>query len=80
MSMVSEAIQKADLLEALEVWSHKYEFSFQFLGPSNNNIWIYKDGVEFYCAGGNGSVCGIIKDALTYIYKINSTPKDKRAF
>lgn len=61
---------KKDLLE-IQKWSDKYEFSFQFWGMGNNNVFVEKDGTELYSTGGHETPELAIKDALNYVNKIN---------
>lgn len=59
------------LFEEVNKWSEKYEFSFQFWGDHNNNVWLYKDGVELFDCGGRETIEEVVKDTLKYIYKQN---------
>lgn len=70
---------KERLLEEIEKYSSKYQFSFQFWGDGNNNVFIMKDDVDLYSSGGFLSIEGVIMDALQYIYKINRVPYLDRA-
>lgn len=40
-----------DLIKRIEEYAGKYEFSFQFWGKGNNNIYIVKDNVDLYDSG-----------------------------
>jgi len=76
--MISTALEKAALLDEIQAWSEKYEFSFQFWGKGRNQLWIYKGGVELTLFGGRDTAVEVIKEGLEYIYKINRTPMNKR--
>lgn len=67
-----------DLMSEIEKWSEKYEFSFQFWALGNNNVWIYKGGVEIFNRGGCESPREIIEETLLWIYKINRVRIDQR--
>jgi len=76
-------IQEPDLgtlIKEIEKYSGKYEFSPQFWGMGNNNIFISKNDVEIFSGGGYENISECLKSALEYIYKINRTPKDQRVF
>lgn len=68
------------LLNEVEKFAGKYEFSFQFWGSGNNNVYLNKNNVELYSGGGFDTPTEAIKYVLEYIYKINRTPKEQRAF
>ena len=65
------------LMEEIEKYSKKYEFSFQFW-PHQNNVWINKDGIEIFHRGGHRDMREVMELALQYIYKINRVPKKDR--
>lgn len=67
---------KCLVLNEIENWTPKYEFSFQFWGEGNNNVFIDKDDVEIHSTGGYETPLDAMIAALEYIYKIN--PKAKR--
>lgn len=69
---------REDLLAAVQTFSKRYQISFQFWGPDNNNVFIMKDDVELYDAGGFACVDDAIIDALHYLYRINRTPEHQR--
>jgi len=60
-----------DYIQAIEKWSNIYQFSFQFWGKGNNNVYIYKDHIEIYDSGGHETPMRAINDALQYIKRIN---------
>jgi len=66
------------LIKEIEKFSEKYQFSFQFWGIGNNNVFIMKDDIDLYSTGGWLSPVDAIIDALNYIYRINRVPKVKR--
>lgn len=67
-----------ELMGEIEKWSDKYEFSFQFWGLGNNNVWLYKGGVEIFNRGGRESPREIIEETLQWIYKTNRVRIDLR--
>ena len=67
-------------MSEIEKYSEMYQFSFQFWGYANNNVFIMKDNVDLFDTGGLDAPGDAIKSALTYIYKINRVPKQKRVF
>jgi len=69
-----------ELMQEIEKWSEKYQFSFQFWGAGNNNCFLYKDEVEISSFGGDESIEDILKRTLSYIYRINRTPHKDRVF
>lgn len=67
-----EAIKETNnILEIIDYWSNKYEFNFQFWGEGNNNVYIYKGGVDLYNSGQHEKPLDCMKDAIKYINKIN---------
>lgn len=62
-----------ELLSDIDYWATKYEFTFQFWGDANNNLFIRKGGVSMYDNGGLETPKEAILDALKYINKINRT-------
>lgn len=66
------------LIKAIEKFSDKYQFSFQFWGSGNNNVYIMKDDVDLYDTGGYLTAEDVMIAALQYIYKINRTPEYDR--
>jgi len=65
-------------LKEIEKYSSKYQFSFQFWGDGNNNVFIMKDDIDLYSSGGFLSIQEALMDALQYIYKINRVPYENR--
>ena len=72
------AEMKEKLLKEIELFSVKYQFSFQFWGDGNNNVFISKDDVELYSSGGWLNIEDALTDAVKYIYRINRTPDSDR--
>lgn len=62
-----------NLLNEIEEWAETYDFSFQFWGKYNNNVFIYKNNVELFSSGGHESIDEVLKSALNYVRKINAT-------
>lgn len=73
-------LEQTHLLKELEKFIDKYEFSFQFWGQDNNNVFINKDDVEIASFGGENSITDILRTTLEYLYRINRTPQKDRAF
>ncbi len=67
-----------DLLTEIEKYSDRYQFSFQFWGKGNNNVYIAKDDVDLRDEGGYNSPEEVVTAALKYIYRINQVPKSKQ--
>lgn len=59
------------LLSRIEFWSQRYEFSFQFWGENNNNVFINKDFVEIASFGGEGTILEILERTLAWCEKSN---------
>ena len=66
------------LLDELNRFTGKYQFSFHFLGVEDNSIFIIKDGIELFDCIGLETPKEALKAALRYIYKINRTPYKDR--
>jgi hypothetical protein len=66
----------SEILAELEKWSQTYEFSFQFWGDGNNNVYIAKGGVDLYDTGGYNTILEAIWAALEWVYAKN--PKAKK--
>lgn len=60
-----------ELLREIEIWSSKYEFSFQFWGEGNNNVFINKDSIELASFGGELSIEDILIRTLEWVKKEN---------
>lgn len=58
-------------IEQLEIWSQKYQFSFQFWGKGVNHCYIYKDDVELTCISQCETIEDCIDEVLKYINRIN---------
>ena len=67
-----------NLIQEIDNYSDKYQFSFQFWGDGNNNVFIMKDDIDLYSSGGFSSIQEALMDALQYIYKINRVPYENR--
>ncbi len=48
---MSDKIILGILMMKIGYWSHRYQFSFQFWGKDNNNVFIYRDDVELISFG-----------------------------
>jgi hypothetical protein len=73
-------LKKAILLSEIESYSNKYNFSFQFWGAGNNNVFIEKDNVEIYSSGGFETPDECMGKALLFIYKILRVPKERQFY
>ncbi len=61
-----------ELMLEITKWSEKYQFSFQFWGKGNNNVFIQKDFIDLYEFGGEESPKSITIKALEWVYKVNN--------
>lgn len=59
------------LIKQIKKWSEVYEFSFQFWGEDNNNVFINKSGVELTSFGGESDIEGIFERTLEWVNKQN---------
>jgi hypothetical protein len=66
------------LITEIEKWSEKYDFSFQFWGEDNNNVFISKDHVDLHSTGGYETIEEVLKVTLEWVYRVNRTPKNQR--
>jgi len=60
-----------ETITELEKWTKVYEFSFQFWGEGNNNVFINKGGIEMTSFGGEDTIELVIKRALEWCAKQN---------
>lgn len=68
-------MSKEQLLDKIEEWSSVYEFSFQFWGAGNNNVFIEKASIELYSTGGKDTVKDALQEAYDWIKKQNPNKK-----
>ncbi len=59
------------LMAKIEYWTRWYEFSFQFWGEDNNNVFINKDDVEVASFGGEDTVEKILTFAVGWCERVN---------
>ena len=59
------------LMGKIEYWQLKYQFSFQFWPDGENNVYIYKEGVELRSMGGRGCIEDILRDTIQWCEKAN---------
>jgi hypothetical protein len=59
------------LLTKIEFWAHHYDFSFQFWGPGNNNVFINKHSVELTSTGGYDTIEELFEFVLQWCEKAN---------
>src|ERR1700752_3636759 len=55
----------------IEKWTKVYEFSFQFWGEDNNNVYINKGGIEVGSFGGEKTIKDILTRTLEWCNKQN---------
>lgn len=72
----------AEMLAQINKWSAIYQFSFQFWGDNNNNLFIEKDGVDVHSCGGFDTPEEVLATALAWVNKQNpkgfpGNPKEK---
>lgn len=63
------------LLAKIEFWTIQYDFSFQFWGKNNNNVYISRDEVEVASMGGEETVKEILERTLAWCEKSNPRKK-----
>lgn len=66
------------LMGKIDFWTSQYEFSFQFWGDGNNNVFINRDDVEVASFGGENSIRKILERTLAWCEKAN--PRKKYPF
>ena|SRR5688572_110796 len=59
----------------VEFWAHQYDFSFQFWGPGNNNVYINRDNVEVHSSGGFETVKEMMEYVVAWCKKANPRVK-----
>jgi hypothetical protein len=61
------------MIKRLEFWTkeRRYEFSFQFWGDGQNNVYINRDDVEVASFGGETNVYEILERTLEWCEKSN---------
>jgi hypothetical protein len=62
-------------LAKIEFWTKRYEFSFQFWGEDNNNVYINRGTVEIASMGGRASVEEILDDVIEWCEKASPRMK-----
>ncbi len=67
----------AEMFWKIEFWTKRYEFSFQFWGSGNNNVYINKDDVEVASFGGEDSIQDILVMTIQWCEKSNPRIKYK---
>lgn len=61
----------ANLVKKIEKWSAVYDFSFQFWGEGNMNVFIAKDGIDITSFGGEDTIEAIMQRTLAWIAEKN---------
>jgi hypothetical protein len=71
--MISKWIILGNRLDKVEFWTtvRGYQFSFQFWGESDNNVYVYRDYVEIASFGGEPDPAAIIDRLLKWCEKSN---------
>lgn len=59
----------------IEFWAHQYDFSFQFWGVGNNNVFINRSNVELHSSGGFETVKEMMDYVLRWCEKANPRVK-----
>ena len=65
-------------LAKIEFWTHQYEFSFQFWGAGQNNIFINRGHVEIASFGGFNTISEVLEYTIKWCEKAN--PRKKYPF
>lgn len=73
---MTESILTAIVFDQLAEYFGRYEISFQFWGDGNNNVWIEKDGVSLWEAGGFEAPSGAMIAARNYLDRINNKKRE----
>lgn len=63
------------LLTKIEFWAFQYDFSFQFWGPDNNNIFINRGSVEVASFGGEKTIEKVLDRTIKWCEKSNPSVK-----
>jgi hypothetical protein len=59
------------LFKRIKKYSDRYQFTFQFWGEGNNNVFIDKDDVDIYNTGGYDTPEEVMEAAIEFLDKIN---------
>jgi hypothetical protein len=62
---------RTSLFAEIEKWTEIYEFSFQFWGKGDMNVFIKKGGIDLTSMGGRDTIKEILIDALEWVNKQN---------
>jgi hypothetical protein len=63
------------LLCKVEFWAHQYDFSFQFWGVGNNNVFINKENIDLSSSGGFQTVKEMFEWVVKWCEKSNPRVK-----
>lgn len=55
----------------IQFWSAYYDFSFQFWGEDNNNVYVSRDSIDIADFGGEETPLDIIKRVIAWCEKTN---------
>lgn len=59
----------------IEFWAHQYDFSFQFWGVGNNNVFIYRSNVELHSSGDFETIGEMFRYVIKWCEKANPRVK-----
>lgn len=68
---MTKILTKLQLLNEIEKWSGVYDFSFQFWGEANNNVFINKGSIEVASFGGENTIQAIFRRTLDWVNNEN---------
>lgn len=72
------------LFTQIEKWSEYYDFTFQFWGEGNNNVFIAKDSVDLASFGGEKTIASILERTMQWVKEKNpdgyKKPKEKKTY
>ena len=63
------------LLLKVEFWAFQYDFSFQFWGVGNNNIYVSRGNIELVSSGGFETVKEALESVINWCEKSNPSVK-----
>lgn len=59
------------LAKEIQKWSSVYNFSFQFWGEGNNNVFIAKDNIDLASFGGEDTIQAIFDRTMQWVKEKN---------
>lgn len=75
LKKMAEVCKIGALLAEIDQYTHMYEFSFQFWGKDNNNVYVSKGHVELFDIGGRETIHQVLEDTLYHLKKIKAQSK-----